>query len=180
MTTRRLGFYKGADIASASIITTGGDGTYHDVTGTTTITALASKRAGSTVILRIITGLTFVHKTGTLNMRGKVNLVAQSLDIVMFISEGNGEWSGMPLSVSSDGTNQAFEVALAIAAVAGIAIITSTGTGTSGVISTSLAANPVPTIVDSTSTGAGTSGVTSIGLSAVPVPGAPTVDVAVT
>ena len=152
--TTSLGYYKGVDIASASSITPGPNGTYHDVIGTTTITSMTSRRAGSVVALRIITGgLTFTHLTGTLNMRGKLDFTAQSGDIVGLIAEGAGEWSEIWRSSSDDGLDQAFEVLL-------------------------IAVAP-PDVVDATSTGTGTNGVTSIILTAV-APPAPTVATAVT
>ncbi len=91
--TSRLGYFKGVDIASASAITTGSNGTYHDITGTTPINSIASKRAGSVVLFRVISGgLTIVHLAGTLNMLGKVDFTSKAGDIIAFVSEGAGEW----------------------------------------------------------------------------------------
>ena len=92
--TTALGYYKGADIASAASITPGPDGTYHDVTGTTPITSMTSRRAGSKVLFRIISGgLVMVHLAGTLNMLGKIDFTSKAGDIIGFVSEGNGEWT---------------------------------------------------------------------------------------
>ena len=94
MSTFRPGFNKLADIASASSITTGPDGSYHDITGTTPILSMTSRRAGSVVLFRVPGGgVTFTHLTGTLNMRGKVNFTSKAGDLISFVSEGDGEWT---------------------------------------------------------------------------------------
>lgn len=98
--TTPLGYYKGADIASASSITVGPDGTYQDITGTVAVNSITSRRGGSIVTLRIISGgLTFIHLAGTLNMPGKVDFTSKAGDLFQFIAEGNGEWTGIRLSV---------------------------------------------------------------------------------
>ncbi len=153
--------HKGADLASATTITFGTNGDYFHVTGTVKVTSMASRPPGDRVLIRIISaGLVIEHKTGTLNMRGKVDLLSESDTISEFISEGlnsagNAEWTEIRRFDSQAGLDQAFEVAL-------VAIVAP------------------PDLVDSTSTGTGTSGVISTSLAAIPVPGAPTVSVAVT
>lgn len=103
--------HKGADIASAATITSGTDGDYYDITGTTTITAIATRDAGDRIMFRIISsGLKLEHLTGTLNMRGKVDLNSIAGDIVEFVSEGSGEWTEINRSATGGGLNQGFEV----------------------------------------------------------------------
>ena len=89
----RSGYNKLADIASASTITTGPDGSYHHVTGTTSITAFASRRAGSVVLLQFKSSVTVVHKLGTLNLLAALDLNALAGTMSGFISEGDGEWT---------------------------------------------------------------------------------------
>lgn len=112
--TTALGYYKGADIASASSITPGPDGTYHHVTGTTPIASLTSRRAGSVILFRIISpGLKFTHLTGTLNLRNKFDITSEANMMVAFISEGAGEWTEMWRGLaSSEGGDQGIEFTL--------------------------------------------------------------------
>ena len=113
MSTFRSGFEKLADIASASAITTGGDGSYHDVTGTVPVNSIASRKAASVVMLRLISGgLKFIHLTGTLNMRGKVDFTSTAGDLIYFISEGAGEWSEFGRSSSGGSLQLGLELTL--------------------------------------------------------------------
>ncbi len=87
------GFEKLADIASASIIATGPNGSYHHVTGTTSISAILIRKEGSVVLLQFTGTLTVVHNTGILNLLGNLDLSAVKGTMSAFISEGAGEWT---------------------------------------------------------------------------------------
>lgn len=54
-------FKKGADLASATTVTLGSDGSYYDITGTTTITGFSSVGVGSIVVTQFDGALTLTH-----------------------------------------------------------------------------------------------------------------------
>lgn len=128
--------HKGTDLASATTLTFTTDGDYFHLTGTTKITGISARPAGDRVLLRIISaGLTIEHLTGTLNMRGKINIVSESDTIVEFVSEGlngagNPEWTEIRRAGAVDGTNQAYEVP----AITGVAPPAPTTVVTGGVV----------------------------------------------
>lgn len=78
---------KGADVASASSMTLGNDGNVFDITGTTTITSITAKPAGSIVILQF-DGAVTVTDGSNLKLNGNFVSAAESV-----------------LSLYSDGTN---------------------------------------------------------------------------
>lgn len=88
----RVLFDKGGDLASGSAITPGTDGNYFDITGTTTITSIATLQAGTIVIFQFDGALTLTHNATTLILQGATNLTTSAGDIVAFISEGSGNW----------------------------------------------------------------------------------------
>lgn len=102
---------KGVDIASAATITPGTDGNYYDITGTTTITAIATRDAGDVIILQFDGNLILQHTTGTLDLRGKVDINTVAGTVVGLISEGSGKWREIFRSETSGGLKQGFEVA---------------------------------------------------------------------
>ena len=65
---------KGADVASGSTLTLGTDGNYFDVTGTTTITGIATVGVGTTVCLQFDGAVTLTHHATDLILPGAVNL----------------------------------------------------------------------------------------------------------
>lgn len=81
---------KGTDVASASTVTFGEAG-YYDITGTTTITALAlsTDRAGKVVTLQFDGALTLTHGA-SLILPSATNIVTAAGDRAAFISEGSG------------------------------------------------------------------------------------------
>jgi len=88
----RLLFDKGADLASGSAITPGADGNYFDITGTTTITSIATLQAGSVVIFQFDGVLQITHNGTTLILQNAANITTAAGDIFAFISEGSGNW----------------------------------------------------------------------------------------
>lgn len=83
----------GSNIASASTVTMG-EGGYFQITGTTTITALAftTDKAGRTARLRFAGALTLTHNATTLILPGGANITTAAGDIATFISEGSGNF----------------------------------------------------------------------------------------
>ena len=83
---------KGADVASAAALALGTDGNYVDVTGTTTITSISTKTAGTVVDLRFSGALTVTHNATSLIMPNAVNLTTVAGDVLRFRSLGSGNW----------------------------------------------------------------------------------------
>lgn len=81
---------QGSDIASAGTISVG-EGGYHHVTGTTTITDIdfATDKAGRKVWLKFNGILTLTHHATTLILPTGANIVTAAGDIACFISEGS-------------------------------------------------------------------------------------------
>ena len=91
---------KGADLASATTIDLPAtlDGHYMDVTGTTTITAIESKAAGTTLIFQFDSTPQITHHATSMILPGGVNHTMVAKDHWMFVSLGGGNWSGFPLT----------------------------------------------------------------------------------
>lgn len=83
---------KGADIASASTLTLGSDGNTFDVTGTTVVTAISAKSAGTVIILRAITGFTVTHNATSLILWNNQNFTMLANDVLVVVSNGSGNW----------------------------------------------------------------------------------------
>lgn len=85
-------FLKGADIASAAALAPSAGATYHHVTGTTTITSIASAGAGHLLILEFDGAVTVTHNATSLILQKGVNYVTEAGDVLVFVSEGSGNW----------------------------------------------------------------------------------------
>lgn len=83
---------KGADIASASALSLGTDGNFFDVTGTTTITSISTKPAGTVIYLQFDGALTLTQNATSLILLGATNYATGAGDVFAFISEGGGNW----------------------------------------------------------------------------------------
>lgn len=84
---------KGSDIASASSIDLSAtNGLFHDITGTTAITALSTVRAGVWKVLKFEGALTLTHNATSLILPGGANITTADGDIAMVVSEGSGNW----------------------------------------------------------------------------------------
>ena len=90
--TGRLSFDKGADLASGATVTPGTDGNYFDITGTTTITAIGSLRAGTLIFFHFDGVLTLTHNATSLILQGATNLTTAAGDVVAFISRDGTNW----------------------------------------------------------------------------------------
>ena len=88
-----VSFSKGADIASASVLPNAIDGNYCEVTGTTTITSIATTNRIGTVIKRRFTGiLTLTHNATSLVLPGSANIVTEVGDEAEFIEYSAGNF----------------------------------------------------------------------------------------
>jgi hypothetical protein len=85
--------HKGADIASAATTDLGAvEGTFHDITGTTTITSFGTVRAGIWKVIKFEGALTLTHNATSLILPGAGNISTVIGDIAIVISEGSGNW----------------------------------------------------------------------------------------
>lgn len=95
---------KGANVASAGIMTLGTDGNFFDVTGTTTINEIVGTdwTAGTVIVLRFSGALTVTHNSGGTNdilLNGAVNFSATAGDLLPLIFDGT-DWNQIaPASV---------------------------------------------------------------------------------
>ena len=91
---------KGSDLASATTIDLPAtlDGHYFDITGTTTITAIESKAAGTTLIFQFDATPQITHHGTSMILPGGVNHTMVAKDHWMFVSLGGGNWVGFPLT----------------------------------------------------------------------------------
>ncbi len=85
--------YKGADIASATTTDIGAvAGSYHDITGTTTITSFGTVSAGITKVLQFDGALTLTHNATSLILPGAGNITTAAGDHLYAVSLGSGNW----------------------------------------------------------------------------------------
>lgn len=83
---------KGSDVASAAALAVNVDGNFFDVTGTTTITSLASKGIGTEITLQFDAALTLTHHATNLILPGGANIVTAAGDTAKFFEYGSGTW----------------------------------------------------------------------------------------
>jgi hypothetical protein len=83
---------KGSDISSASglVLVAGSD--FADVTGTTTVTSIGTRPAGSRFTFQFDAALLLTHNSTTLILKGNTNYTTAAGDVFVFISEGGGNW----------------------------------------------------------------------------------------
>jgi hypothetical protein len=83
---------KGSDISSATSLTLGKDGNQFDVTGTTTITSIATQGIGSYVTLHFDGALTFTHHSTNLILPGAANITTAAGDIAVMYEYASADW----------------------------------------------------------------------------------------
>lgn len=85
--------FKGSDISSvgaALTLVAGSD--YADVTGTTTVTSISTRPAGSRFTFQFDAALILTHNNTSLILQGAINHTTAAGDVFTFISEGSGNW----------------------------------------------------------------------------------------
>lgn len=87
-----LNLKKGADVASASSLALGIDGNSFDITGTTTITSIATKGIGTVVYLHFDASLTLTHHATDLILPNDNDIVTQAGDVAIFKEYVTGDW----------------------------------------------------------------------------------------
>jgi len=83
---------KGADISSATSLTLGTDGNAFDVTGTTTITSIATQGIGSHITLHFDGALTFTHHSTNLILPGAASITTAAGDIAVMYEYASADW----------------------------------------------------------------------------------------
>lgn len=100
---------KGVDIASATVLVPGSDGNYFDVTGTTTVTSIASISIGTVIKLHFDGILTLTHQATNLVLPGGSNITTAAGDEVEFTEYASGDWRCTGY-LKEDGTALAFKL----------------------------------------------------------------------
>ena len=112
---------KGADVASATALTTTDDGNYFDITGTTAITSIATVGVGAAIKLHFDGVLTLTHHATDLILPTAADITTAAGDEAEFVEYATGDWRcvsytrasgsalvtltlGTPVSISSSGT----------------------------------------------------------------------------
>ena len=124
---------KGADIGSATSLTLGKDGNQFDVTGTTTITSIATQGIGSYVTLHVDGALTFTHHSTNLVLPGAANITTAAGDIAVMYEYASADWRCVSYTKASG--------AAVVASSAGITLLetlTSSGAATSTLSATAI------------------------------------------
>lgn len=95
---------KGADVASATALTLGTDGNYFDITGTTTITSIASLGVGTVVHLHFDGALQLTHHATDLILPGAANFTTEAGDELTFIEYASGDFRCIGYALADGGT----------------------------------------------------------------------------
>lgn len=90
--TRLQKWSKGSDVASANALSLGDDGNYFDITGTTAITSIGTKGAGTVVLLQFDGALTLTHHSTDLVLPGGANITTAAGDHAIFVEYAAGDW----------------------------------------------------------------------------------------
>lgn len=99
--TKTQTWTKGGDIASASSLALG-DGNYFDITGTTTVTAIATKGTGSVIKLHFDAVLILTHHASNLILPGAANITTAAGDEAEFIEYATGLWRCVSYQVAAN------------------------------------------------------------------------------
>lgn len=83
---------KGADVMSATSLAIGDDGNYFDVTGTTTVAAIAAKGVGTVVRLHFDGILTLTHHATDFVLPTGANITTAAGDEATFVEYAAGDW----------------------------------------------------------------------------------------
>ena len=90
--TKTQKWAKGADVASATSLTLGTDGNYFDVTGTTTITSIATVGVGTVIKLHFDAALTLTHHSTDFILPDGTNITTAAGDEAEFVEYETGDW----------------------------------------------------------------------------------------
>jgi len=101
--SKQIQWSKGADVASAGALTLGTDGNIFDITGTTTITSIATLAIGTVVVLQFDAALTFTHHATNLILPGGANITTAAGDHAVMAEYAAGDWRCIAYT-KADGT----------------------------------------------------------------------------
>jgi hypothetical protein len=137
----KQGVSLGSNIASASSITPGSAASVFNITGTTTITAIASTNSwdGRIVTLIFAAALTLTHSSN-LALPGSVNITTAANDVATFVQTASGAWRCAFYQKANGGALLAGNVTIA-APSSGIAFSAIQFSGISGLQSVSASGN---------------------------------------
>lgn len=101
-------FVKGSDITSASSLTIPGSGNYFDVTGTTTITGIATVGVGALIKLHFDSALSLTHNGTSFALLGGEDIDVAAGDELEFFEYSVGNWrqtidTGLPRVALNEG-----------------------------------------------------------------------------
>lgn len=91
---------KGADVASATTTTLGDDGNFFFITGTTTITSITAKVAGTVIVLKFNGALTLTNGS---NLKLVADFVTVAGDTIILVSDGTNWWEISRLKANGAG-----------------------------------------------------------------------------
>ncbi len=103
---------QGVDVASATALTLG-DGNAFDITGTTTITSIATKGVGAQVTLQFDGILTLTHHATDLVLPNGNDITTAAGDILVFYEYATGDWRLIATNKGMLGSNNLSDVASA-------------------------------------------------------------------
>jgi hypothetical protein len=85
---------KGDDVASAAALAVGDEeaGNFRDVTGTVTVTSIATRNAGQVIYLQFDAALILTHNATSLILPTDANITTVAGDTAAFMSLGSGNW----------------------------------------------------------------------------------------
>lgn len=83
---------KGADVASAAALPVISDGNLFDVTGTTTVTSIASLGIGAVIRLQFDDTLTLTHNATDLILPDGIDIITHAGDVVTLVEYASGDW----------------------------------------------------------------------------------------
>jgi len=101
--TGRQEWAKGANIASAATLAPGIDGNYFHVTGSVTITAIATMAAGTRILLEFEASVTLTNNDTSFKLLNG-SYTTKAGDVLEFVSEGLGNWRQASGPVSTSGS----------------------------------------------------------------------------
>lgn len=99
--SHQVNLSKGADVASAGALTLGTDGNYFDITGTTTITSIATLGIGTQVTLHFDGALTLTHHATDLILPSGANITTAAGDEFTFVEYASGDWRCIGYALAS-------------------------------------------------------------------------------
>jgi len=94
-------FTVGADVASATSLPLVKDGTFVDVTGTTTVTSLASTGIGSMIVVQFDAALILTHHSTDLILPGAANITTAAGDVAVFYEYASGDYRCISYQVAA-------------------------------------------------------------------------------